>query len=110
MTLLLQTCSECGAVQYPRRAVCRRCLSGRLADAPVADGGTLLAVARIEVTLDPAWSAALPCLAGTVLLDAGVKMIVMVAGDIAAGTRVRVALAPGPTGQPLFTARAEDTE
>ena len=107
MTLSLQACSDCGAVQYPRRAVCRRCLSGALADAPVADSGILLAIVRIEVTLDPAWSAALPCLAGTVLLDAGVKMLVMVAGDIAPGTRVRVAPEPGPTGQPLFTAREE---
>ena len=107
MTLVLQTCSDCGTVQYPRRAVCRRCLSGALADAPVANGGTLLALARIEVTLDPAWSAAVPCLAGTVLLDAGVKILVMVAEDIAPGNRVRVAPEPGPTGQPLFTAREE---
>ncbi len=110
MTLVLQACSACGAVQYPRRAVCRRCLSGQLADAPVADGGILLAVSRIEVTLDPAWSAALPCLAGTVLLDAGVKMIVMVTGDITPGTRVRVAAVPGPLGSPLFTARAGEAE
>lgn len=90
MTLLLQTCAACGAVQYPRRAVCRTCLSDRLEDRPQPAGATLLARAAICVSFNEDWASRLPVAAGTVLLDAGVQAIVLLEADPAAGARTTV--------------------
>lgn len=90
MILLLQTCFECGTVQYPARAVCRRCLSDHLADVTQPSGGTLLAKALIRVSIGELWSAQLPVAAGTVLMDAGVQAIVLLEGDVSPGTRTTI--------------------
>ncbi len=43
----LQVCRDCGAVQYPPREACRRCLSVRLDWKPQSGEGALLAATTL---------------------------------------------------------------
>lgn len=102
MTISLQRCADCGTWQYPRRDVCRSCLSDALAMADDPGLGRLLATSDLHRSLEPDLAARLPLRIGTVLLDAGPHLICFVADGLAPDERVTV-----ETGDAdLWTARA----
>ncbi len=107
--LELQHCSDCGAVQYPAREACHRCLSDRLAWRPVADAGELIADTRIHVSQELFFRERVPWRMGLVRLDCGANVIAHVHRDCpAAPTRVRVLNALDRAGQAVLTALPEE--
>lgn len=88
MTILLQTCTACGARQYPERDLCRVCLSDTLSPAEDGGRGRLVADATLHRSLDPGFASTLPRRIGAVALDAGVRVIAFLGDGVAPGDRV----------------------
>ncbi len=72
----LQVCEDCGAVQYPPREACHRCLSADLRWRPQTGEGTLLADTRLHHSNDLFFRERLPWRLALVQLDAGPSVIV----------------------------------
>ncbi len=75
MSVALQVCAECGAVNYPAREVCRNCLGEMLEPTSVSGRGVLLARSILHASGDPFFRQRLPWRIGSVLLDAGATLI-----------------------------------
>lgn len=103
----LQTCGGCGAVQYPPRQVCHRCLGDDLEWRDVANGGTLLAETTLRHSNDLFFRDRLPWRLGVVAADAGPSIVVHLAEDCIRGARVRLALGLDRGGDAVVTARPE---
>lgn len=107
----LQGCADCGAVQYPPRDACHKCLCTDLHWQDQPTGARLLAETTIHASPDPYFRERLPWRAGTVLLDAGPTALAHVHPDIPHpgpdGTRVRVTLRLDRAGQGVLVAMPE---
>lgn len=103
----LQVCAECGAVQYPPRDACHRCLSTDLQWRELPDGGGLLAETTIHASPDLYFRERLPWRAGIVQLDAGPVALAHIHGDVRRGTRVRMVLKLDRAGQGVLVALPE---
>jgi len=79
--LRLQTCDDCGTVQYPAREVCRRCLGGSLTPRPVEPQAKILSWTRLHASLDPWFRERLPWTIVSVELLAGPVALAHWAGD-----------------------------
>ena len=79
----LQSCADCGAVQYPPREACCRCLSVRLAWRTQDGRGRLVARTRLHHSNDLFFRERLPWRLGLVTLDAGPSVVVHLHGDVA---------------------------
>ena len=86
----LQCCEDCGAVQYPPRDACVRCLGARLPWRDVASGGVVAAETTVRVSADPSFNALLPLRIGIVTLDAGPAVVTFLGDGVTAGARVRM--------------------
>jgi NAD(P)-dependent dehydrogenase (short-subunit alcohol dehydrogenase family)/uncharacterized OB-fold protein len=103
----LQVCEACGAVLYPPRDACPRCLSDRLPFRDVPDGGRLLADTVIRASADPYFRERTPWRIGTVALDAGPVMVAHLHGDVLEGARVRMVLQLDRSSQAVAVALPE---
>jgi NAD(P)-dependent dehydrogenase (short-subunit alcohol dehydrogenase family)/uncharacterized OB-fold protein len=89
----LQTCLACGAVQYPPREACHRCLSVRLQWQQQLDSGELLSRTTLFHSNEPYFRQRLPWSIGLIRLDCGPSVIAHLHGAVTtAGMRVKVAL------------------
>jgi NAD(P)-dependent dehydrogenase (short-subunit alcohol dehydrogenase family)/uncharacterized OB-fold protein len=79
----LQVCQRCGAVQYPPRDACHRCLSAQLKWTVQDGSGTLVSETVLHHSNDPFYRERLPWRLGLVRLDAGPTVIVHLHGDVA---------------------------
>lgn len=105
---VLQRCTTCGALQYPPREVCRRCLSDELPWTAADGGGTVLAATVLHASLEPWFTEHLPWYMGKVQLDAGPWIFAHLARDcLAAGTRVEVQARIDLGGQAVLIALAQ---
>lgn len=87
----LQACQDCGAVQYPPREACHRCLSPRLRWQPQDGAGELIALTTLHHSNDLYFRERLPWRLGLVKLDAGPTVVAHLHGDVAAApARTRV--------------------
>ncbi len=87
----LQHCSTCGAVQYPPREACCRCLSDQLEWRATCGNGQLLAHTQLEHSHDLYFRERVPWRVGLVQLDCGPVVVAHLHGAVGApGTRVRV--------------------
>jgi NAD(P)-dependent dehydrogenase (short-subunit alcohol dehydrogenase family)/uncharacterized OB-fold protein len=87
----LQACSACGAVQYPPREACHRCLSDALVWREQAGGGELISQTLLRHSHDIFFRERVPWRLGMVQLDAGPTVVVHLHGDVPAPpARVRV--------------------
>lgn len=87
----LQVCADCGAVQYPPREACHRCLSPELPWQLQSGAGELLAMTTLAHSNDLYFRERLPWRLGMVRLDAGPSVMVHLHGEVgAAPCRVRV--------------------
>lgn len=102
--LELPVCDDCGTVEYPIREICVRCLSDRLRWIPVKPEGVLLAHTRLHRSMDERFAPRLPLAIGSVRLDAGPVVIVLLDGQCEVGRPVRVRLAAGPAGKTILFA------
>ena len=108
MTIRLQTCTACGAHQYPARDLCRTCLRDELIWAEDSGRGRLLAATTLHRSLDPA--AALPLRIGAVALDAGVRVIAFLGRGVQPGDRVVLHAAADAEQHQVFTAEKDPAD
>lgn len=99
----LQVCEDCGAVQYPPREACHRCVSPSLQWRHQSGEGELLAVTTLDHSNDLYFRERLPWRLGMVKLDAGPSVMVHLHGEVGeAPTRVRVGARLDRTGQAVL--------
>lgn len=87
----LPGCHACGAVHYPPRDACPKCLSAIIVLKNVSPLGLLAAVTTTHVSNDSYFRERMPWRIGTVIADAGHSIVAHVHGDVGAGDRVRLA-------------------
>lgn len=78
----LQTCSECGTVQYPPREACSRCLSAGLRWRAQSGEGALISTTTLHHSNDLFFRERLPWRLGLVRLVAGPTVMVHLHGDV----------------------------
>jgi len=78
----LQACADCGAVQYPPREACCKCLSVRLRWREQPGEGTLLSTTTLHHSNDLFFRERLPWRLGLVHLDAGPTLMVHLHGEV----------------------------
>jgi uncharacterized OB-fold protein len=89
----LQRCEDCGAAQYPPRAFCGACLSGRLAwESAESLPARVLARTRLHHSNEPRFRPRLPLTLGLVRFDVGPVALCFLAESAATGDAVRVRL------------------
>jgi NAD(P)-dependent dehydrogenase (short-subunit alcohol dehydrogenase family)/uncharacterized OB-fold protein len=99
----LQVCEDCGAVQYPPREACGRCVSARLRWRAQSGTGQLLAETTLDHSNDLYFRERLPWRLGMVQLDAGPSVMVHLHGDVGtAPDRVRVGARIDRSGQAVL--------
>ena len=99
----LQTCADCGAVQYPPREACHTCLSARLPWKTQNGAGELISETTLHHSNDLFFRERLPWRLGAVRLDSGPTLMVHLHGDVAvAPTRVRVGARLDRAGQAVL--------
>jgi len=101
----LQVCGACGAVQYPPREICHRCLSGPLRWREQSGTGELIAETTLHHSIDSYFQERMPWRIGMVRLDAGPTAVVHLHGACApAPCRVRVGARLDKSGQGVLLA------
>ncbi|MCY1507276.1 2-deoxy-D-gluconate 3-dehydrogenase [compost metagenome] len=101
----LQTCEQCGTVQYPPREVCHKCLSSALRWRQQSGEGALLGSTTLHHSNDLFFRERLPWRLGLVHLDAGPTLMVHLHGEVGdAPTRVRVGARLDRAGQAVLIA------
>jgi NAD(P)-dependent dehydrogenase (short-subunit alcohol dehydrogenase family)/uncharacterized OB-fold protein len=103
----LPACSDCGAVHYPPRDACPKCLSAHLALKDVSPAGNVAAETIIRTSTDPYFRERMPWRIGTIALEAGPVVIAHLHGDVSTGQRVRLALKLDKSGQAVAIALPE---
>ncbi|HVC02523.1 MAG TPA: SDR family NAD(P)-dependent oxidoreductase [Steroidobacteraceae bacterium] len=101
----LQVCTACGAVQYPSREACHRCLGIELAWRAQDGRGELIAETTIHHSHDPYFRERLPWRIGLVRLDAGPSLVAHLPSACpAAPSRVVVAVRLDRAGRGVLIA------
>jgi len=101
----LQVCDACGAVQYPPREACHRCLAGTLRWREQSGAGELIAETTVHHSNDAYFRERVPWRLGLVRLDAGPTAVVHLHGGCApAPSRVRVGARLDKSGQGVLLA------
>lgn len=104
----LQVCRACGAVQYPPREACHRCLSSLLDWKLQSGGGELLSQTRLLHSHHDFFRGRVPIRLGLVRLDSGPTAVVYLHGSVAgAPARVRVEARLDRAGQGVLIAIAD---
>jgi NAD(P)-dependent dehydrogenase (short-subunit alcohol dehydrogenase family)/uncharacterized OB-fold protein len=106
--LELQTCRDCGAVQYPPREACRICVSRRLDWKAQNGAGQLLSETTLHHSNELFYRERMPWRLGMVRLDCGPVVVVHLHSDCArAPSRVRVIANIDRAGQAALVAVPE---
>jgi len=99
----LQQCRDCGAVQYPPREACGKCLSIRLSWARQDGKGELLAATVLHHSNDLFFRERLPWRLGLARLASGPTVVVHLHADVpSAPTKLRVAARLDRAGQAVL--------
>ena len=102
----LQTCEDCGTVQYPPREACCKCLSPRLQWREQSGEGQLLSSTTLHHSNDLFFRERLPWRLGLVHLDSGPTLMVHLHGEVGDGGdgqgRVRVGARLDRAGQAVL--------
>ncbi|SEA37282.1 SDR family NAD(P)-dependent oxidoreductase [Variovorax sp. YR216] len=100
---VLQTCEDCGTVQYPPREACHKCLSPNLHWREQSGEGELLSTTTLHHSNDLFFRERLPWRLGLVHLDAGPTLMVHLHGEVGdAPSRVRVGARLDRAGQAVL--------
>ncbi|MGH8669489.1 MAG: SDR family NAD(P)-dependent oxidoreductase, partial [Burkholderiales bacterium] len=101
----LQQCRDCGAVQYPPREACEKCLSTRILWKEQQPRGELLAATVLHHSNDLFFRERLPWRLGLIKLQSGPTVVAHLHGDVpAAPAPVRVAARLDRAGQAVLVA------
>ncbi len=104
---MLQVCAECGALQYPPRDACARCLSTDLVWRDVDPKGAVIAETTVRTSTNVYFRERTPWRVGTVRLDAGPSIICHLHGDAEVEGRVRLVNRLDKAGQAALFALPE---
>ncbi len=104
----LQTCAECGKVQYPPRDACSGCLSTDMPWRDVSPSGTLLAETTIRTSVNLYFRERAPWRTGSVQLDAGPVILCHVHNDCDRNGRVQIWNRLDRSGQAVLLAVPEE--
>jgi NAD(P)-dependent dehydrogenase (short-subunit alcohol dehydrogenase family)/uncharacterized OB-fold protein len=107
----LQTCFDCGTIQYPPRSACVNCLSHRLEWRAVDGAGELISDTVLHHSNEIYYRERVPLRLGLVRLDVGPILLAHLHGDCAvAPSRVRMRAHLDKSGQAVLIALPpEDT-
>lgn len=105
--LALQSCAECGAVQYPARDACAMCLSSRLEWRDQPPGGMVVGISTIRISQEPYFRERAPWRVGLVRADAGVTVKAHLHTAVERGARVRLSLRLDKAGRGVMVALPE---
>ena len=101
----LQVCADCGAVQYPPREACHRCLAVNLKWRPQSGAGELISATVLHHSHEPYFRDRLPWRIGLVRLDCGPTVLAHVpAGVSPAPCRVKIVARLDRAGQATLVA------
>ncbi len=100
----LQTCAECGAVQYPPRDACCNCLGVELPWRDITPYGGLLAETTVQTSVNSYFRERAPWRMGSVKLDAGPTVLCHLHGDIEPRARVKLINRLDKAGQGVIMA------
>jgi NAD(P)-dependent dehydrogenase (short-subunit alcohol dehydrogenase family)/uncharacterized OB-fold protein len=104
----LQVCAQCGAVQYPPRESCHRCLSVALKWRPQSGEGDLISETVLHHSHEAYFRARLPWRLGMIRLDCGPTIIAHLHSEVMrAPCRVRILARLDQTGQAALVAILE---
>jgi uncharacterized OB-fold protein len=73
--LVVQRCRSCGALRFPAREVCSRCLSRDVEWTPVSGRGEVFSTAIMHQANHPAFAAVAPYAVVVIQLEEGVRMM-----------------------------------
>ena len=73
--LVVQRCTACGALRFPARAACNRCMAREVEWVPVEGKGRVFSTAVMHQANHPAFEAMLPYAVAQIELDCGVRLI-----------------------------------
>jgi NAD(P)-dependent dehydrogenase (short-subunit alcohol dehydrogenase family)/uncharacterized OB-fold protein len=105
----LQTCSDCGAVQYPPREACHQCSSPQLKWREQTGAGQLIAETKLDHSNDLYFRERLPWRLGFVKLDVGPSVMVYLHEKVvSAPCRVAVKARLDRAGQAVLIGLAEE--
>jgi uncharacterized OB-fold protein len=103
-TIELQTCAECGYVQYPEREVCGRCLSSQIAPGAVEPRGHVVSWTLLHASSDPWVRERGPWRIGLIALDSGPVLYAHLAEGLGVGQRVEIAAVSSPHASGVWLA------
>ena len=73
--LVVQRCTSCGALRFPARAICSRCLAREAEWVSVSGRGTVFSFAIMHQAMHPGFAAEVPYAVVVVELDEGVRLL-----------------------------------
>jgi uncharacterized protein len=92
--LVVQRCASCGAVRFPARTICSRCLGRDAAWTPVSGRGKVFSYAIMHQAMHPGFAADVPYAVVVVELDEGARLLSNLVGcpvsDVRIGLPVEV--------------------
>jgi NAD(P)-dependent dehydrogenase (short-subunit alcohol dehydrogenase family) len=101
----LQVCADCGAVQYPPREACHRCLAVNLKWRPQSGAGELIAATVLHHSHEAYFRDRLPWRIGLIRLDCGPTVLAHVPAGVApAPCRVQIVARLDRAGQATLVA------
>jgi hypothetical protein len=78
--LVVQRCRGCGALRFPARDICSRCLAREVEWAPVSGRGTIFSYAIMHQVYHPGFADEVPYAVVQVELEEGPRMLTNVVG------------------------------
>jgi hypothetical protein len=73
--LVVQRCTGCGALRFPARPICSRCLSREAEWVPASGRGTVFSFAIMHQAMHPGFAAEVPYAVVVIELDEGVRLL-----------------------------------
>jgi uncharacterized OB-fold protein len=90
--LVVQRCRGCGALRFPARDICSRCLARESEWAPVSGRGRLFSFAVMHQVYHPGFADAVPYAVVVVELEEGARLVSNVVGCAPADLRIGMPL------------------
>lgn len=107
-TFTLQRCGRCGAINYPRRELCAKCLGDGLQWQPVTARGVVQSLTELHYSLEPHYSEHLPWRVASIVLDCGPIVLAHLAPGIETLAVVRLKVVADAAGNRMLLAIGED--
>jgi len=103
--LLAGSCADCGALHFPRRALCPECQSAEVAEMPMSGGGQIYTYTLVRMA-PPGYTGEVPYAIGVVELTEPLRVAATLLADdleeLAIGDEVEFELLPLGADEPVL--------